>query len=457
VRRRPGAVVRRAIAGIALSLPACALPPSPAGGELAPVTTPSTDDRWRTAARHFVQDLDAGRADSAAAQVSAEVPASALSAARLRGVWAQLTGQLGALAALEPYDVSEAGGRHSVDLAARFDRSEVTLRVVLDSAAKVTGFWVRAPRPTPYAAPAYVDSAAFREVELQVGAAPALPAVLTLPRRGARFPIAVLVHGSGPNDRDESIGPNKPFRDLAWGLASRGVAVLRYDKRTRAHPASLPPTVTVEQEVIVDALAALAAARAAEGVDTGRVFLLGHSLGAALAPEIAARDGRVAGVVMLAPPARTSSAVLADQLGYLDSLTRAAGQTPDAQLAAARALLPQLEARTLPATTDVLGVPASYWYDLDDRTPLDRARALTAPMLLLFGGRDYQVTDADVRLWRDALAGRAAATVRVLPELNHLFVAGSGRATPAEYTSAPGHVAESVVAELARFLTRGAR
>ncbi len=59
-----------------------------------------------------------------------------------------------------------------------------------------------------------------------------LPATLTLPSGEGHFPAVLLVAGSGPNDRDETIGPNKPFRDLAQGLAAADIASLRYDKRT---------------------------------------------------------------------------------------------------------------------------------------------------------------------------------------------------------------------------------
>ena len=97
----------------------------------------------------------------------------------------------------------------------------------------------------------------------------------------------VLVHGSGPNDRDETIGPNKVFKDLAWGLASRGVTVLRYDKRTYAYATKFDEravkSLTVQGEVIDDALAALQLLLNREEIDPQRVFLLGHSLGATLA------------------------------------------------------------------------------------------------------------------------------------------------------------------------------
>src|SRR6185369_4322477 len=97
------------------------------------------------------------------------------------------------------------------------------------------------PKPAAYQPPAYVVPSMFREQELTVGAGTewALPATLTLPTGTGPFPAVVLVHGSGPNDRDETIGPNKPFQDLAQGLASQGIAVLRYEKRTKQHPVAM--------------------------------------------------------------------------------------------------------------------------------------------------------------------------------------------------------------------------
>lgn len=411
-----------------------------------------TTDRWTERALTFVRALDDHDFAAAGALVSAAVPADAMSPNRLEQLWTQLTSQLGPLAQLTPGESAVEQGRHVANVGARFARSEVTLRVVLDDDAAVAGFWVSAPRPPAYDPPSYVDCSAFHEVELTVGRAPALPAVLTLPHGASPAPVVVLVHGSGPNDRDETVGGNRPFRDLAWGMASRGIAVLRYDKRSYARPASLGDDVTVEEEVIADALAALDVARSADGVDGSRVVLLGHSLGGTLAPEIAGRDGnRVAGVVLLAAGARPMAVTLDEQLAYLDSLARAAGQ-PTTELDDARALVRQLAARTLPPDVNVLGAPARYVYDLDDRRPLDRARRLTVPVLVLHGGRDYQVTAADVALWRDALSGNPAATIREFPALNHLFMTGEGRATPAEYTSTSGHVAEDVVAGIAHWI-----
>jgi len=102
------------------------------------------------------------------------------------------------------------------------------------------------------------------------------------------FPAVVLVHGSGPQDRDETIGPNKPFRDLAWGLASQGIAVLRYDKRTKVHGAMMAGAVeqfTVKEETIDDALAAVALLRGTDGSITKNLSCSVTASAGCLSPE----------------------------------------------------------------------------------------------------------------------------------------------------------------------------
>src|SRR4030095_10169400 len=145
-------------------------------------------------------------------------------------------------------------------------------------------------RPAPPAS--YVDPERFHDVALTIGAPPyALPATLSLPEGEGPLPGVVRVHGSGPNDRDETVGANKIFKDLAEGLASAGIAVLRYEKRTYTYGDQLTNTITIDDEVVLDAIAATRTLAARAEIDRARVFVIGHSLGAMLAPEIAQRTG----------------------------------------------------------------------------------------------------------------------------------------------------------------------
>jgi len=401
------------------------------------------------AALAWVRRLDAGGFDSAAAQIDAAVPAGVMSADRLRLIWGAITQQYGKLGRLDRGTVATRDTLTLVELIAGFASQPMGVRVALTPHLKVTGFYIH-PLETAYQPPAYVDTTRFTERDIQVGKEPwLLPGTITVPKGGGPFPVVVLVHGSGPNDRDETIGGNRPFKDLAWGLASRGIAVVRYDKRTRVYGARMQSRfITLDAEVIDDALAAVYLARSAVVLDSTRVFLLGHSLGAMLGPSIAARDGHLAGLILLAGPARRFADVLRDQIRYIDSLS--GGADPGTKEILGQ--LPALEAHTLPPDSVVLGVPAAYWYQLDTLRVTARARTLKTRMLVLQGGRDYQSTMADFALWQRALAGRSNATLKAYPDLNHLFVTGTGKATPQEYQGPGGHVAPAVIDDLIRWI-----
>ncbi len=142
---------------------------------------------------------------------------------------------------------------------------------------------------------------------------------MTKPAGVGPFPAVVLVHGSGPNDRDETFGPNKTFKDLALGLGSRGVAVLRYDKRTKVYGAKVSKLnpFTLKAETIDDALEAVALLRKEPGIDATAIFVLGHSLGGTAAPRIGAADSGIAGLIMLAGAVRPLEQSIVDQMQYL--------------------------------------------------------------------------------------------------------------------------------------------
>ena len=164
-----------------------------------------------------------------------------------------------------------------------------------------------------------------------------LPGLLTLPDGAGPFPAVLLVHGSGPQDRDEAVGPNRPFRDLAVGLADLGVASLRYDKRTFAHGKRLADALqgrlSVEEEVIRDALCAAALLRAEPLIRPDRVYLLGHSMGGMLAPRIDAEGGAFAGLIFWAGTPRTLDALILEQ-----NEASLAAMPPEQRAAAAQAM-----------------------------------------------------------------------------------------------------------------------
>ena len=287
-----------------------------------------------------------------------------------------------------------------------------------------------------------------------------LPALLTLPAVASQrqVPCVVLVHGSGPNDRDETIGPNKPFRDIAYGLAQRGIATLRYDKRTLVYKAACVPAgreLDYDTEVTDDALSAIELLAARPEIASDSIFLLGHSLGGTLAPRIAARTSRLSGVIIVAGLVRHMGDAVMDQVRYLSTLDTPNAESLKAQIPVLERLIANVKLLgsygfddTLPLP---LGLPASYWKMVNDYRPAAVAATLSVPILVMQGERDYQVTTIDYALWQTSLAFYPMARFRLYPRLNHLLQEGEGKSVPSEYeVHAP--VAAYVLDDMAAFV-----
>jgi uncharacterized protein len=414
-----------------------------------------------SAGKQFV-DLLAKQDYAAAVEQYDATMKAALPEAKLREVWQAVQTQAGPFQKQVSARTEKVPGYDVVLVTCQFEKTKLDTKVVFDSKGKVAGlfFVPSTPPKEALAPPPYAQTNAFREQELKVGAGQwSLPATLTLPQGPGPWPAVVLVHGSGPQDRDETVGANKPFRDLAWGLATKGVAVLRYVKRTKAHAAELAGVagkITLQEETIDDALIAVKLLRSTEGINPQRVFVLGHSLGGMAVPRIAAADPGIAGLVILAGSTRPLEDLIVEQTRYLISLQ---GQpTPEAEAKLAEIELLMAKVRKLSAadassTNLIFGAGAAYWLDLRNYDQVATAKALKQPILIMQGGRDYQVTEADFDGWKKGIGSRANVTYKLYPELNHLFITGAGKSTPSEYET-PGHVAEVVVSDITAWIKK---
>lgn len=425
-------------------------------GQVAEPSSADVAEKNVAAAKTLVEHLTAGKFEKVVEPFNLTMRVL-LPAASVRTAWEATASAYGKFERIGETRTQKIEKYQLVFVTLEFSRGKLDTKVVYDDQQRVTGlFFVPHGK---YQTPAYAKPDAFREVEVSIGKGffP-LPGTLSLPNGDGPFAAIVLVHGSGPNDRDETIGPNKPFRDLAHGLASRGIAVLRYEKRTRQHPLNmllLGNRLTVKEETIDDAVAAVDTLAVHEKIDPKQIFVLGHSLGGMVLPRIIATQEKVAGGISLAGAARPLEDLILEQTKYILALD---GPLTEAQQASIHKVAQQVAhvksaelTMSTPATELPLGISAGYWLDLCDYDPPTAAKSLQLPLLLLQGERDYQVTMEDFARWKAKLASRPQTKFISYPRLNHLFMPGDGKSSPVEYLT-PGNVDGQVIVDIANWV-----
>lgn len=411
-------------------------------------------------AKHVYELFITDQADSIHALLSEELQKQ-LSPEVFRGMLRQTERQFGKLLSQGEWQKESAQGIILYYSDLQFERYSLRFLLSFDADGKMNTIRLVPVPATSTAQPLAYDKEKMLERSVTVGAAGfRLPGTLTLPACEGKHPLVILVHGSGPQDRDETIGPNKPFRDLAWGLAARGIATLRYEKRTKVYGAACVPEgreMDYDTECVDDVVEIVRWAKAQPDVAADSVYVLGHSLGATLAPRIAKRADGVAGIVLVAALARPLEDAVVEQTAYVSSLTDASGVAGQ-QIEDIKRQADNIKKLGTPEFDDkiplLLGIPRSYWAFANVYKPVEVAAGLALPMLILQGERDYQVTMEDFGLWRLGLLRNKNAFFKSYPKLNHLLQEGSGKATPFEYYR-ESPVAGYVIEDIASFIRNG--
>ena len=304
-----------------------------------------------------------------------------------------------------------------------------------------------------YRTPPYADPAAFKETEVVIGQVPwELGGTLAVPIGPGPFPAVVLVPGSGYADRDSTGNAAKAFRDLAWGLANKGVAVLRYDKRTLTHAlaSARQPDFTLDDELVQDALEAVALLRQRPGIDPARIFVLGTSLGGFVAPRIAERDPSLAGLILYSAP---SSATREEQLRLIRQRIRMVSSLDNTEAEQRWLEHMRVYAEALTASETApphMRVRPSYYGDRFRYRPEIAAMNVRSPLLIVHGALDPQVTRESMIGWIQSLRERDDVVFRLYANHDHgLF---DWRDLSGDDLRPVGHVSAEVVDDIARWI-----
>jgi|LFRM01.2.fsa_nt_gb dienelactone hydrolase len=392
----------------------------------------------------LLEHLQAGNEEAALSMMDSAMKSAM--AGQLEALWAQLAMAGGEFKEAGAWRASLQDGYHALEMTLVFSNVRLIQRTVFDGENQVAGLFF-SPGEVPAEAPEeepLPQGVVEEPVTVDAGLGYPLNGTLARPEAGQAAAGLVLVHGSGPSDRDEAILANTPFRDLAWGLARRGIAVLRYDKRTLAYGREITqspdyPRLTVDEETALDAAAAVGLLKARPELDGKKVFLLGHSLGGMLTAYINTLGAGADGYINLAGSPRKLWELSYEQNMLLAQEALAAGQIPSldaaleqvqAEAEKARGLLLLSDEEALSPGAAVFGMSAWYLRHLEgiDAPALHLADGL--PVLILQGGKDRQVFPEDFEAWKTALMDHPDASFILYPELNHLFGRFEGETPP---------------------------
>lgn len=332
------------------------------------------------------------------------------------------------------------GPKQISELVAIFGKSKLIVRIIFDAEYKISGFYIKNYNEADYEiVPPYTNYSKFEDLDVEFGTDEyQLRANLTIPKNVEKCPVVILVHGSGPNDKDVSIGPNKIFKNIAYGLVNQGVAVLRYNKRTFQYATKLSKNIsslTCKEEVTDDVLEAIKYLKSYQDVQFTDIFVLGHSLGACLVPRINQLDTSISGFIMCAGSPRKLEDLYIEQIEYISKIDTAIRTEYEKILEHDRPLANLLKNKSeLEKSNDVqlMGLPKSYWIYLNEYDVIEEAKKIKKPTLILQGERDYQVRMKDFEIFKSELKSNNF-TFKSYPKLNHLMLEGEGISNPQEY------------------------
>ena len=375
--------------------------------------------------------------------------AKQVDAAALRQAWDSVAATAGDFISATGINYESKDGIAVVTTTAEFENLGIIITLSYDNNGKIAGIWFNfAPEDSKYQP---VDTDLFTEEVVFIGEYE-LKGVVTTPDNTDDYPVVVLVQGSGASDFDETVGANRPFKELAHGLAEKGIASIRINKRLYQKPVLMHDQLTIWDEYMDDIYAAIDYAKANVSEN---VYVIGHSQGGMSAPKIAL-DNDLKGIVMMAGSIRGLEDIVLDQnTATLETMDEYSDKEKKQILKATQDGVAAVKALTEESTEPVLGIPAQYWLSLRDLDAENILKnRLDIPVLILQGTADFQVyMDKDFEYMKSVLGHKENITFKSYDGLNHLFMPQSlpGVADVTEY-AAENHIPQYVIDDIADFI-----
>lgn len=378
--------------------------------------------------------------------------------------WMQISDQLGQLKDTNGFISETNQGKIEVHIGCIFEKQTLDFKTILDpDHLLIEGFFV-VPEKSKLAwrMPKYAKPERFRERDFPLkNGSFELPGKLCVPQTTEKVPVVIIAHGSGPQGMDGDLGPNKTYKDLAYGLASEQIASYRFDKRTKVYglqSSEHPDSLKLADEFIDDIRAIIHQLHASK--EFSEVWLLGHSLSAGFAPAIANHLptlSHLKGIIMLGAPFRPLDSLVLVQLQYLASLQTENLDDWQQKINEYKEELSYLRSTDFNLDADAkflpLQLPAVYWMELISYQPALAIQQLSVPALVLQADDDYQVPLVEFESWKAAAGKKKNIRFIRYKGLNHGFMPSLGKKGAAQYEHAT-NVDQKVIQDIVRFVKK---
>lgn len=370
-----------------------------------------------------------------------------ISELELNEAWYLTCSEIGSFIDLRNVSKETNGIATVVNVILDYDTTGVQIIFSYNSDNKLDGIWFSY---APYESELIVNDD-FEETEITFGAKESpISGILTMPKDIKNPPVAILVHGSGYHDADESIGANKPFRDLAHGLAMNGIAVIRYKEST---PHNTKVEYTIQDDSLNDVAQAIEYAVNCGRINIDKIIVIGHSLGGMMAPKIAADNKDVDGIVSLAgSPRKLEDIVLDQNRNLLEPDESVTEETFNLYMIQVKTEIQKVKNIKESGQDIILGYPSSYWYSLNQIDIPKIVIDLDIPIFIAQGSADFQVyADIDYVEWQRLLKDKDNVTFQLYDNLNHIFMTSNGRMDTTEY-NIKDTVSQKVIDDIAKWI-----
>jgi pimeloyl-ACP methyl ester carboxylesterase len=337
-----------------------------------------------------------------------------------------------------------------------FENKTWLLKIVFNLQGKMSGLFLE-PLKMPYEPPAYADESLFYEYKKTL-ADPKYPVegLLSIPRKGKDFPVLIILAGSGPSDKDLSIGSKRIYKDIAWGLASQNIAVFRFDKRTYTHKSTLAsnPNLNIDDEYTQDLKLAIAMLQQQPNINPKQIYVMGHSLGGHLLPYLAGKVNGVKGYIGLFANYSGLPDLMVYQADFLSKDLPENKKLPYQQLKQKALYARDRFGPNSPNDSLPDGLTTKYLLSLNQAAPKNHLKSLrNKPFMFIQGEKDYQVPTSEMDKWQAALqfVKQSQTSFVLLKNINHLGTDEPGEMGPGNYEK-PGNVSPLLIKEIEAFI-----